>query len=335
MLRGTKRIVISNESVNRLGFWVRTAGIDLSFYLKSPILKFEHEKIGRSSLPIGKLVDLRVEENGDLTGLPEFDPDDTFAVELHGKYEKGIINMASSGFIAKEWTDNPDYLKDGQLYPTLYTSILDEVSIVERGINFDCLSYVSLSANNGKRVQLSQSGEDLNLPKLSSKNNNMNKIEITNPSGLLAVLKLSANDANETSILAAIQKVANENIQLSADKLDLTKKLTDKEKELNEVKLSAQKAKVEQLVQKAVDDRKITADEKEEYVALATSNYESVEKLLAKKASSPTAQSTLSGDSKTRVSELVKLSFSELHKNGGLEELKKLDPEAYKKKISE
>lgn len=332
MLRGSKRIAITTEALNRYKFWVLTAGINIEQYLKNPLLLFMHNPTTRESLPIGQIIELQVESDGSITGVPLFDDDDDFAVKLHKKYEKGIIKMASAGLIPVEWSDAPEFLKDGQQLPTLVKSILDEVSLCDRGANNEALSLTDL---NGNKIELSANGENSSIPKLKIKTENTMKIiELKNPDGLLSVLCLSA-DADETAIMAAVKKMADSNVQLTAKVLTLTGDLEAKTKELEKVELAAKNTKIEALVQGAVDARKITADEKEEYVALAASNYESVEKLLSKKASMPTVQSTVSGESKDRLSELVKLSISELMQKGLIQELKKLDPEAYKNKLKE
>lgn len=331
MLIGSKRIVLSNDTVNRFGFWVATAGIDLSQYEKNPIMLFMHKEVDRDNLPIGHMTGLRIEADGSLTGVPAFDDEDDFAVKLYKKYEKGIIKMASVGLIPKEWSTDAKDLRDGQTLPTLMKSILDEISLCDRGANNDALQ---LKDAYGERINLSN-GHYPHIPKIK-KNDNMKTIELKNPDGLLALLVLTA-DADESAINAAVKKLSEDNVSLTASAGKLQAALDEKTKELEKVELSAKQAKIEALVQGAVDARKITADEKDEYVSLAGSNYESVEKLLAKKVGTPTAESVFKGNqSQTdRLTELVKLSFHELHKTGKLEELKALDIDAFNEKVKE
>jgi len=65
-----KRIVISDESINSYGFYVKTDGIDLTAFLKNPVMLWNHNRdwhgTADAQLPIGYWKDLRV-ENGVLT----------------------------------------------------------------------------------------------------------------------------------------------------------------------------------------------------------------------------------------------------------------------------
>ncbi|MFD2961358.1 MULTISPECIES: hypothetical protein [Olivibacter] len=326
MLRGSKRIVITTEALNRFKFWVLTSGINLSQYEKNPLLIFKHERTTRDSLPIGQMVDLQIEEDNSITGVPLFDPDDEFAVKLHGKYEKGIIKMASAGLIPVEWSDAPQFLKEGQELPTLVKSVLDEVSLVDRGANDEALT---LTDANGKKIELSANGGNPLIPKLKTKiENTMKIIELKNPDSLLSVLCLSA-DADETAIVAAVKKIADSNVQLSAKVSTLTDDLAAKTKELERVELAAKNAKIETLVQSAVDARKITADEKAGYVALAAKDYESVESILSKKQGQPTAQQAFN-QAATIGGTNTNLSWDDLDKSGKLVELKASNPDQFK-----
>ena len=129
-----KRIVISDESINSRGFWVKTDGIDLSAFLKNPIMLWNHNRDWNGTintqLPIGYWKDLRI-ENGVLTGEPVFDEKDEFAVRIKQKYEDGILNACSIGFTAIEWSDAPEMLKPGQSVSTVTRCRLKEISICD------------------------------------------------------------------------------------------------------------------------------------------------------------------------------------------------------------
>lgn len=64
----TKRVRISNESVNSYGTRVLTSGINIEQYNRNPVLLYMHER----GQVIGLVRDLRV-ENDELTGELVFD----------------------------------------------------------------------------------------------------------------------------------------------------------------------------------------------------------------------------------------------------------------------
>ena len=64
----SKRVRITNESVNSYGFRVLTSGIDLEQYRRNPVLLYMHER----GNVIGYVKDLQV-ENGEVTGELVFD----------------------------------------------------------------------------------------------------------------------------------------------------------------------------------------------------------------------------------------------------------------------
>lgn len=103
------------------------------------------------------------------------------------------------------------------------------------------------------------------IPKVTSQklqNTEMDKVKI------IAALGLPA-DATEQQIEAAL-----------ADNKAKADKATQLEAAANAAAVDAKKAKVNALVEKAIGDKKITADQKETYVTLANADYDACEKAL-------------------------------------------------------
>lgn len=157
MLKSSKRLIISTEAVNSFGFRVLTSGIDLSQYRNNPILLWMHQRPeGKSKdevLPLGFISDLQL--NGtELSGIPNFDDSDDFAVKIYNKVQNGTIKMCSPGLLPVEQSDAPAMMVPGQTLPTVIKSVLIEVSIADIGSNPNALA-VELYDIAGCSIKLS------------------------------------------------------------------------------------------------------------------------------------------------------------------------------------
>lgn len=335
MLKASKRLVVISEKVNKYGFRTLVDGVDFSQYERNPIMLWMHVRpFGITKeiiLPLGNVIELRVEFiDGEkvITGLPVFDDTDDFAVSIYNKFENGTLRMGSAGLIPRSWTDDVALLIEGQTAETLVKSILEEISIVDIGADNDALS-VALYDENHNRIELSSNSENAAIPLLQLNNKiEMEKIELTaaKAAGLLGVSEIKTAEAFESKIAEVVQLAASQKTQietLTREKSDLQTKLD----EADEIQLSS---KIETLVQGAVDARKITADEKTEYVTLARGNYESVEKLLSTKRGVPTIESQLAGAGKKDATvELYSKTYDELFESGDLVKVKLNAPVEY------
>lgn len=151
-----RRIVICSGKVNRYGYKVLAEGINLEHYLKNPIILAYHEE---RKLSIGKMNDIKLELDDDgryiLTGEPEFDEADEFAVKIKNKYEKGYLNACSIGFDPIETTEEPEMLDAGQRYSTVTKSELLEISMTNIPGDRDAVgASLKLSAQGAHEVVL-------------------------------------------------------------------------------------------------------------------------------------------------------------------------------------
>lgn len=352
MPKSTKRFVISDSRLNSHGFRMLTSGADLTDFLANPIMYWMHiyptgEKKDEL-LPIGFWEDVKVE--GDkITAVPVFDDNDSFAMTIYNKVEHGTIRACSAGAEPKPGglSVDPSVMLEGQELPTFTKWWLREASICDRGSNTGAVavklkgSMVTLSDKSADFLK-EQLNEFLNNPKEQMKITTLTAPAI---SAMLSALKLNADTATETDVTEAVSKL----VQLSSSQAAQINTLTSEKKEADEkvVKLQADlatqvklanEAKIETLVQGAVDARKITADQKAKYVKLAEKDFETTKEVLDGLVGSATVKDTLSGASengKTELAELVKLSYDELFNGGKLVKLKALDPESYKAKYKE
>lgn len=256
-----KRIVISDESINSYGFWVVTSGIELEAFLKNPVMLWNHIRVGLGVvddlLPIGYWKDLRL-ENGVLTGEPVFDETDEFAVKIKKKYEAGILNACSMGFMPKEWSDAPEMLKEGQTRATVTRCRLMEISICDIPSNAN--STVVLYDENSKIINLS----DLPNTAIGPKINDMSK-EIA--------LKLGLDEnASPQACVEAIQKKDERIATLEAE----NKTLKENEKAGNDAK----KAEAVRLLDDAVKTGRIDAKARPQFEKLFELDHEAAKTAL-------------------------------------------------------
>jgi len=201
MLKSSKTFVITTEAVNSFGFRVLTAGVDLSQYQKNPILLWMHQRANspdkNAVLPLGIMTDLKV-INNQISGVPNFDEKDDFAMSIYNKVENGIINMASPGLLPIEMSDAPELMKPGQTQPTVTKSVLKEVSLCDIGSNPEALA-IALYDVNGSKINLSaQTVKNLNLSTTptSTTRSTLNAQALTNVTSLI-VLALATGKINK------------------------------------------------------------------------------------------------------------------------------------------
>jgi len=346
MLKASKRIIINSDRVNSFGFRVLSDGIDIEQYEKNPIMLWMHNRACKGTkdeiLPIGNVIELKREkdENGNniITGLPMFDDTDPFAKSIYDKYENGTLRMASAGLDPISWSEEVELQLPGQTGYTLVKSKLREVSIADIGSNDDSLQ-VALYDNDGHLIKLSSNGENPSIPQLAKINQkDMSKIQLSVPE-LTVKLGLQQGEASEQVILAAIDKIVTENQTLKTEKTTLEKSVSDKDAEIVKLKDDAETAKITSLVDQAVKDRKITADQKDNYVKLAKTDFASVETILKSMPAVPSVENKLSegmGDlEKTELDGLLKLSYDQLSEQDKLTRLKQLDENSFKLKYKE
>ncbi len=116
--------ILSDETLNRYGYRVLTAGIDLTAFLKNPVMVFAHNTY---RAPIGRWENLRIED-GKLLGDAVFDKECEEAQKLEAKVKQGIIKAVSIGFRVLEVSE--ENVIKGQRRPTVTRAELYEVSLV-------------------------------------------------------------------------------------------------------------------------------------------------------------------------------------------------------------
>lgn len=320
-----KRIVISDESINSYGFWVMTDGIDLSAFLKNPVMLWNHNRGGlgvtSDQLPIGIWKDLRI-ENGVLTGEPVFDENDEFAVKIKQKYESGILNACSIGFAPLEWSDAPEMLKEGQKVATVTRCRLLEISICDIPSNANAT--VVLYDDDNKVINLSDLPNKAIGPKI---NNNM-------PKEIALTLGLDEN-ASPQACVNAITELKSEIASHEATRQNLeeeNRQMRLRLKVIDDAAAEAQKQEVVNLLDDAVKSGRIDATARPKFEKLFELDHEAAKTALAALPERKPMEAKPAG---TGDSDLCKMSWDELDKTDRLLKLKTKYPEIYQQKFNE
>lgn len=238
------KALISDSSVNSYGFRVLTEGIDLSQYKRNPLLLWMHRRATFGTkeevLPLGIVEDLEVKD-GALYGVPVISSVDEFSGNILKLWEEGTVKMVSARFDDPVFSVEPQYLMPDQLGATVIKCKLTEVSIVDIGANDNALQLFS----KGKALMLSNDGA-CDIP-LINNTKNMNEIQsIALALGLEATATLG-DCVKQIAVLLSFKKKSDD-LQVENDSIKL--------------------ASITNMVQGAIDSKRIKAEQKEHFVAL-------------------------------------------------------------------
>nr|DAJ56018.1 MAG TPA: prohead serine protease [Caudoviricetes sp.] len=235
-----KRVRISNEIVNCYGFRVLTAGIDVEQYKRNPVLLYMHER----GNVVGYVKDPKV-ENDEITGELMFDCASEQSERCQKQFEFGSLRMVSAGLEIIETSEDPTMLVPGQTRPTITKSRLFEVSVADVGANDDAI----VLEKDGKRIMLSKDGT-CGLPLITHNNNQSNKDMEQKVIALQLGLPETATENEINAKLAQLKALQQENETLKAEKQTLAE------------------ARIAQLVDTAIAEKRLDAQHKEQFVKL-------------------------------------------------------------------
>lgn len=218
----SRKVRISDSSLNSYGTRVLTSGVDLVQFKKNPVLLWMHNRAWRGQqsevLPLGYVENIQVEGDS-ITGELVFDENDEFAKQIASKWDGGILRMVSPNFDIIAVDESPDLAVPGQTRATITKAKLVEVSVVDIGGNDNniALQY------QGKELKLSEGGEFPEIPAIQL--HNPKKEEMSYKT---IALKLGLNeDAPEEKVLSEVSvllgyKTANETLRKELDELKLS-----------------------------------------------------------------------------------------------------------------
>ena len=234
-----KRVRITNDSLNSYGTRVLTAGMNVEQYQRNPVLLYMHER----GNVIGYVKDLKVED-GEVTGELMFDEASELSVRCKKQYEFGSLKMVSAGLDILETSEDPELLVQGQTRPTVTKSKLFDVSLVDVGSNDDAI----VLQKDGKKITLGKDSE-CPLPLLNNNNQNQKQMEQKMVAMQLG-LPATATEAEINAKLDELKTAKEENERLQQKNAALTL------------------ASITAAVEKAVGEKRITPDKKDEFINL-------------------------------------------------------------------
>ena len=273
--------VLSDQSVNSMGFVVLTAGIDLDSFKKNPVMLFNHCEDDIC----GRWLNVRVE--GDkLLAEGEFDEADPEAKDLMGKVERGFLKGCSIGFNISDMSLSVKGFED---IPVATKTVLHEASITPLPSNTNaCCIYDA----EGKLMNIDQVHAFINLKR--NQNSTINKPR-QKLALLIATLSLTA-DSTEDQVITAVNKLSKKANDDAAELVTLKKEKDDLiiERDGLKTQLTTQKdSQVENLVDGAIALSKISKAERETWITLAKADFDSTKKALDSRAAHVAVTSNL------------------------------------------
>lgn len=239
--------VLSDESVNSHGTWVKTSGINLERFKKNPVMLWSHDS---AFPPIGKWENIRVE--GDkLLADAVFDTDDALAQAYKRKVESGLLKACSIGFYAKKFSSDVADIKPGQRFETIVEAELIECSLCSVGSNENAM--VLMNAE-GERLEMNERGFVALGMKLIGNSNNIDN----SMSEELTQLKADLHAKEDELVKLRAYKQAQE--QAEKERLEEARK---------------------ELIENAINERKINATVKQVWLRLAEVDFETTKLALA------------------------------------------------------
>lgn len=254
---------LNDESkYNSYGFRVPNAGLMLDRFRENPVMLDDH--YNSTAGVVGRWNNIRVED-GHLKADDDFDMEDDRAKTLKGKVDRGFIKGASLGLVFDR--DKMQVDASGRL-------VLTEAEVLEGSI-------VPIPANAGAirlyakdtHKLLSEADIKLSLSAFKNtnsnteiKNDNMNKIVLS--AIALTALGIQSTEDNAAFTRAVEELAANYNAEKTA-RAALTAKFEKQAKD-----------QAEALVNDAIAAGKLSADLKDQFVQMATANYELAAKVI-------------------------------------------------------
>lgn len=274
---------ITDESVNRYGWRLLVAGIDLTGFIKNPVCCVQHATF---MIPVGKWKNLRI-EGQELKGTVEFDRNDDEAVKLYWKYTDGYMNAVSLNVLPVEESEESKNLIQGQTRPTLTKSELLEISLVTVPGQKNAVKLSTPEGNEYKLNLLTQA------KKMSKDEKTVEQLQTE----LDAQRKLNAEN------LITIHKnrgvVADGEIdsirELALSNYDATSKMLDARKAPEATGANQAEVLADTLLKLHFDRGAITEAEKAIYKPAAISDYEGTKRVLEAKAGKDGLQTFMQG----------------------------------------
>jgi len=261
-----KEYVLSDSTVNEYGFRLLTEGYQLDEFRKNPIGYYMHRREAGVAL---KWDELRV-DNDKVIGVPVINLSNERGEQTYDEAENGFLNAASVGHIVVlEYSTDPQLMLPGQTGPTITKWYNKECSLVDIPGNCNSLTKLYDAQEN-----------EINLVDL-----NINPIVMKKPSAavlpdLYSVLKLAEN-TDEQAMLAAVKHIVLKAEELELDNNMLRNDRNNLLQKIDDINRTHTKYEVAALLDKALEDKKVTRELKDKLAIDYADNPEGLKNLIS------------------------------------------------------
>ena len=260
-----RQYVLSDSSVNEYGFRLLTSGYQLETFQKNPIGYYMHR---REDGIVLKWEQLHIADD-QVMGTPVINLSNMRGGQTCDEVENGFLNAASVGHIVVlEYSTDKDMMLPGQTGPT-----------ITKWYNKEC-SLVDIPGNGNALTRLYDAQEnELNLADLNITTPVMKTLQMNAIKELCSVLQLAAGD--EHKVLGAVQQLAAKTATLEQEHKILYADKRSLQDELANLSAARMKVDVSSLLERGLEDKKITVALRDKLAHDYATNPEGLKDLLA------------------------------------------------------
>lgn len=238
-----RQYVLSDSTINEYGFRLLTSGYQLDSFKKNPIGYYMHR---REEGIVLKWDDLRVEDDK-IVGTPVINLSNTKGQQICDEAENGFLNAASVGHIVVlEYSNDPDLMLPGQTGPTITRWYNKECSLVDIPGNCNALSRLYDAQENEINLV------DIVPPVLKT-------LQPDTFRKLKGTLQLEEGVDEHTLVLKVADLVVRTN-DLELENETLRGERTSLQQKVDELVSERNKAEVTAMLDRALEDKKLTVE---------------------------------------------------------------------------
>jgi hypothetical protein len=260
-----RQYVLSDSSVNEYGFRLLTSGYQIDSFRKNPIGYYMHQREDGIAL---KWEDLHISDDK-VIGTPVVNLANSRGEQTCNEAENGFLNAASVGHIVVlEYSMDKEMMLPGQTGPTITKWYNKECSLVDIPGNCNALTRLyDVHENMLNLVDMNIGKPIIQLPKstFAQLNETLQLSENTNENELVLTVQ---------NLVAKTHHLETENMALSADKHKL-------QQQLDEINNIRRKYEITALLDRALEDKKITTELRGKLAADYAANPDGLKALLA------------------------------------------------------
>lgn len=266
-----RQYVLSDSSVNEYGFRLLTSGYQLESFQKNPIGYYMHR---REDGIVLKWEDLQIQDDK-IVGTPVVNLSNSRGDQTFDEAENGFLNAASVGHIVVlEYSTDPELMLPGQTGPTITKWYNKECSLVD--IPGNCNALTKLYDERENEINL--------LADTAILRNQAASVVTSLPADTLkelcSLLQI-ANAPDDNTLLEAARTLSSKTDGLQSELQQLQAEKISLQQQIDELNCQRTKAEITLLLDRALEDKKITVELKNKLAADYANNAEGLKGLLA------------------------------------------------------